>query len=553
MAAVAEPYNEPSRTRLMRRLSELKNERSSWDSQYQELARYVLPRAGRFTTTDRNLGDRRWNNIYDSTATDCQGTLQAGLRSGMANESNPWLRLQTPDKMLNRQATVRQWLSDVTDLMLRIFAKSNTYRAMDSTYDELGVFGTAAKIAYDDFKNIVHFDPLTAGEYAIAADFRGTVNTIYREFDVTVAALAKEFGRENLSQGTRNMLDRGHLSAWVSIVHAIEPREDRDYRKKDAKNMAFASCYFETGRGDLAGDGGYLRESGFKSFPALVSRWMTRGRDIYGESPSMRALGDIKQLQLEQLRKAQAIDYMTKPALQGPPSLKNREASILPGGYTAVENSGAGGGIRPQWEPRLDISHLMIDIQDIRERIRNSYYTPLFSLFANLDKGQMTATEIAARNAEKLLLLGPVVARLIDEEFSPLIELVFARMVETGILPPPPPEMHGVTLDVEFISPLALAMRAVGANTADRFVQSLGQVFLMKPSVADKLDEDEWADAFADLIGLDPTMVVADDKVALVRKARAQQMQQAQMAAMAQPAKDFATAAKTANEATAVT
>jgi hypothetical protein len=542
--------SETNRERMLRTLGELKMERSSWDTHWMELAKNVLPRAGRFTASDRNRGDRRWNAIYDSTATDCQATLQAGLRSGMANESSPWVRLQTPDKDLNRSAPVREWLSDVTDLMLRIFARSNTYRAMDNTYDELGVFGTSAKIVYDDFENIIHFDPLTAGEYAIAADFRGNVNTIYREFEVPVAALAKEFGKEKLSRAAKDLLDRGNYGAWIPIVHAIEPRENRDYFSKSAKDMPYASCYFE--RGVAADEDHYLREGGFRQFPALVSRWATRGRDIYGESPAMRALGDIHQLQHEQMRKAQAIDYMTKPPLQGPPSQKNREFSLMPGGYTVVDAMSAGNQVRPMWDVSLRLDYLLTDIQDIRERIRNAWYTPLFSLFANLDKSQMTATEIAARNAEKLLLLGPVVARLIHEEFSPLIELTFARMVETGILPPPPPDMHGVTLDVEFISPLALALRAVGANTADRFIMTMGQLFLMKPNVADKLDEDEWADAYADMIGLDPSMIVADDKVAFIRQARAQQMQQAQTAAMAAPAKDFATAAKTVNEAAAI-
>ena len=63
---------------------------------------------------------------------------------------------------------------------------------------------------------------------------------------------------------------------------------------------------------------GILRESGFKTFRALCPRWATSGGDIYGNSPGMEALGDIKQLQHEQLRKSEAIDYKLRPPLQGP-------------------------------------------------------------------------------------------------------------------------------------------------------------------------------------------------------------------------------------------
>ena len=90
---------------------------------------------------------------------------------------------------------------------------------------------------------------------------------------------------------------------------------------KDDKNMAYGSYYFEQG----ADDNKLLRESGFKSFPAVVPRWGLSGGDIYGNSPGMEALGDIKQLQHEQLRKAQGIDYQTKPPLQVPAHLKNRD------------------------------------------------------------------------------------------------------------------------------------------------------------------------------------------------------------------------------------
>jgi hypothetical protein len=104
----------------------------------------------------------------------------------------------------------------------------------------------------------------------------------------------------------RNLYDRGQYDDWITIVHAIEPRMDRDYGKLDNKNMPWSSCYFELeGPKDK-----FLRESGYKRFPALAPRWQVTGQDIYGSSPAMEALGDIKQLQHQQLRKAQGIDYM---------------------------------------------------------------------------------------------------------------------------------------------------------------------------------------------------------------------------------------------------
>ena len=514
------------RTDLLRRWSELKTERATWMPHWQELSTFLLPRSGRYFVQDRNRGNRRHNNIYDSTGTRAVRVLAAGMMAGMTSPARPWFRLATPDTELNKHAPVKLWLADVTRLMLGVFAKSNTYRALHTTYEELGVFGTSAKVVMDDFKSVVHHHSLTAGEYAIATDYRGVVDTLGREFEKTVAEVVKEFGYDNCSVTVRNLFDRGTLGAWVPLIHIIEPRADRDPRMKDAKNMAWRSIYFERG----GQDDKYLREGGFKEFPALCSRWGVSGGDIYGNSPGMEALGDVKQLQQEQLRKAQGIDYMTKPPLQAPSSMKNNEVDMLPGGVSYYDGNTPGGGIRNAFEVRLDLNHLLADIQDVRERIRGAFYADLFLMLANSDNGRMTATEVAERHEEKLLMLGPTVERLHNEELNPLIESTFTRMLASGMLPPPPQELHGIALNVDFISMLAQAQRAIGTNSVDRFVGNMGALAQLKPGVLDKFDEDTWAEEYSDMLGINPSLIVASDKVALVRQARADANQQAQAA-----------------------
>ena len=79
--------------------------------------------------------------------------------------------------------------------------------------------------------------------------------------------------------------------------HAIEPRADRDPSKNDPQNMAWKSVYFEIGGNQQH----CLRESGFKRFLRSCRVGWCEGGDIYGESPAMTALGDINQLQHQQL------------------------------------------------------------------------------------------------------------------------------------------------------------------------------------------------------------------------------------------------------------
>jgi hypothetical protein len=522
---MAEPLSQ--RTQLLRR----------WMTHWQELSTFLLPRSGRYFTSDRNRGQRRHNNIYDSTGTRSLRVLAAGMMAGMTSPARPWFRLATPDPDLNKHAPVKLWLAQVTKLMLDVFAKSNTYRALHSTYEELGTFGTSAKVVMPDFQSVIHHSTLTAGEYAIATDWKGNVNTLGREFEKTVGELVQEFGRDKCSLAVQTMYDRGTLGAWVPIIHLIEPRIDRDPRSKLASQMAWKSCYFEAGSNENT----YLREGGFKDFPGLVSRWAVGGGDVYGNSPGMEALGFVKGLQQQSLRKGQAIDYKTKPPLQVPTAMKNQEVNMLPGGVSYYDGVTPGAGIRSAFEVNLDLSHLLEDTRDVRDQVRGAFYADLFLMLASRESDtRMTATEVAERHEEKLLMLGPTVERLHNEELDPLIETTFSAMLRAGMLPPPPEELHNVDLNVVFVSMLAQAQRAVGTNSVDRFVGNLGQLSTFKPDVLDKLDADAWADEYSDMLGISPTLIVASDKVALVRQARAEMQQQQQQAAQANVAADTA-------------
>ena len=517
--------------KLLRRHSAMKQERASWYPHWQELSTYLLPRNGRYFQQDRDRGQRKHNNIYDNTGTRALRTLGAGLMSGLTSPARPWFRLGVEDTDLMASQPVKVWLDQVRNKMLAIFAKSNTYLSLHSIYEDLGCFGTSASILMDDYQDVITHYTSPNGEYCLGTDYRGNVNALSREFQKTVGELVGEFGYDNCSQTVRSLYDSSSYNGWVSVVHVVEPRDMRDASKQDGRNKRFASCYFELGRDR---EDAFLSEGGMDSFRVLAPRWQKLSGDVYGMSPAMDALGDIKQLQHEQLRKANAIDYQTKPPLQVPTSMKNREVDQLPGGITYVDATTPSQQIRTAFDVNLNLQYLLNDIQDVRQRINSAFYADLFLMISQDPAGNMTATEVAERHEEKMLMLGPVLERLQGELLTPLVEMTFERMVTANILPPPPPELQGVDLQVDFISILAQAQRAIGTNGLDRFVGSLGMVAQMKPEVLDKFDSDNWADVYSDALGIDPTLIVAGDKVAVARQQRAQQQAQQAQAEQAQ-------------------
>lgn len=530
--------------RALHRKQQLVNERSSWISHWREIARFMAPRSGRFEATDRNRGDKKHNDIIDNTAIIAARTLQAGMMSGMTSPARQWFRLGLADADLMDAPAVKAWLHSTAETLRQVFAKSNLYNVLHGMYGELGLFGTAATVMLPDSQSVIHCHPMTIGEYAIATDSRGRVNTLMREYQATCAQMVQQFGYARCSSMVRAAWDAGNYDAWFDVIHMIEPREMRDRTKLDSQNMPWASRYFEPSQTG----GGFLRESGFKRFRGLVPRWDITGNDIYGQSPGMECLGDTKQLQYQQLKKGQGIDYQVNPPLQVPEGYNERKSSRLPGGIMYVPTAGREQAVRSAFDVRLDLQHLGLDIADVRERIRSAFYADLFLMLANDTRSGITATEVAERHEEKLLMLGPVLERLHNELLKPCIDMAFDSCVEAGIIDPAPPEIRDMDIEVEYISTLAQAQRMVAAQGADRLVTAVGNIAAAKQdqSVWDKLDTDQVIDDYSDMIGVNPRWIVGDEQVAEIRAER----QKALLAQQAQAASE--SAAKSASLAAKV-
>jgi hypothetical protein len=528
------------------RYESLVTDRSPWLTHWQELADRIDPHAIRMDSTDRNRGERSRGQIIDNTSTLALNTLAAGLMSGMTSPARPWLRLTLPDEELMEFEPVKEWLSGETKRILRVFHRSNTYLMLHQVYRDLGLFGSGASILMNSFETLIRHYNSPVGEFCLAGDFLGDVDTIGREFEKTVGELVSEFGYNAVSDRVKDLYDKANYQAPVTVLHMIEPRRERDMSKRDAKNKAWSSCYLEIAYGktqtktDYAG-GHMLREGGYDDFPALCPRWDRRSGDIYGTSPAMTVLGDVKQLFHEQLQKGKAIEYKTMPPVQAPTSMEGRPMDMLPSGVTFSDNTQQ--KIETMWEVNLDLNDLREDIYDIRERIRGGMFADVFRMFSSGTHNTMTATEVAEHHEEKMLMLGPVLERLHGELLRPLVESTFARMVEVDMIARPPPELEGMDLSVEFTSVLAQAQQMIGTNGVDRFVGNLGMVAQMKPDVLDKFDADAWADMYSESLGVDPKMIIGNERVGFIREARAEAARKQEMmesvAQQASAAKDL--------------
>lgn len=523
---------ETLKQRLTKQLSQLKDDRSTFEPHWRELSDFISPRSSRFLVSDANRNSRRNTNIVDPSASLAEDVLSSGMMSGITSPARPWFKLATPDKAMMDYGPVKIWLETVQNLMNDMFNKSNLYQSLPIIYSQLGTYGVAAMAVMEDDEDIIRTFPFPIGSYYLANSARLSVDTVFRNFRMTTRQLVNRFGLDNVSETVKGQFATGSYEQWHDVVHAVYPNVNRDTGKLDAKNKLYRSVYFESG-----GDDKVLSESGFDEFPVMAPRWIVNGEDVYGSKcPGMTALGQVKALQLEQKRKSQLIDKATNPPMVGPTALKTQRVSLLPGDITYVDQITGQEGLRPVYQAPLPTNDLLADIQDTRQIIDRCYYVDLFRMLQSVNTRSMPVEAVIEMREEKLLMLGPVLERLNDEFLDPLIDRCFAIMARRGMLPPPPEAMQGMPLRIEYISVMAQAQKSIGVSGLERFVRFVGGMAQANPAALDKLNIDQTIDNYADAIGVSPTVVVSAEDVQAIRQQRAEQQQQAQQMQMAQTA-----------------
>lgn len=548
-------FDADQRRKAEGRILGMRTNRYSWWTHWRELADYELPRRYRWLITPNMMsrGSPINQHILDSSGTLAARNLASGLMSGVTNPTRVWFKLKIGDIDSTSNKPVALWLAECERLLMRIFHESNFYNSVAILYFDLVVFGTASMLIYEDFENVIQcFNPCL-GEFYLENNQKNQPAVFAREFTFTIAQTVEEFGYENCSQDVRQAWDEGAagLSREVIIAHLIEPNLEPD-KFGIPKEFAYRELYFQWGGSASPQNGtsyqGFLRKRGYHEAPHICVRWDLVSNDPYGRSPGMDALPDIKQLQLEVRRKAQAIDKLVNPPMVADIQLKNQPASMLPGGVTYIAGlmSQSKPGFAPVYQVSPPVKEISEDLNEVRQRIKDIFFIPLFQTISQFEtRSNVTAVEIDARRAEGLVMLGPVLERLQTELLSPTIERTFACAARAGIIPPAPEGIEGMPIRIEYSSMLEQAQSAASASGIERVFGLVGQLAGIDPSAADNVDIDYGIDKISTLLNNDPKLIRSPEQLAMIRQQRAQAQARQEQAELAEK---LAGGAKTLSE-----
>ena len=408
--------------------------------------------------------------------------------------------------------------------MYTAFNRSNFQQEIFELYHDLITFGTAAMFIEEDQDDLLKFSTRHINEIYITENDKGRIDTVYRKFKITLRAAFQQFG-ENLSEEARNKVKKDPFDE-IDILHAVYPRQDFDPTKKDKKNMEFESTYVEYKNGNE------LSVGGFMEFPFVVPRYLKASHEIYGRSPAMTALPDVKMLNEMSKTTIKAAQKQVDPPLLVPDDGFLLPVRTVPGGLNFYRS-----GTRDRIEP-LNIganNPLGLNMEEQRRTaIRNVFYVDQLLL----QQGpQMTATEVIQRNEEKMRLLGPVLGRLQSELLKPMIDRCFAILLRNNQFAPAPEFLSGQDIEIEYVSPLAKAQKGTELSSITRAIEILGSLANVAP-VFDYINFDSLVKHIADLVGVPQKVLKLQSQVNAEREQAAQQQEQmAQMQQLQQVAK----------------
>lgn len=527
---------------LKRQMVSMHTTRTPWFTHWREVADYFLPRRAPYLRSAAEQRSKaataRNRKILNSTTTLAVRTLASGMMNGITSPARPWFRLRLtglPEDQLSQSAKV--YLSEVERIMMQVLAESNFYNSMAAMYLEWCTFGTAAMGIYEDFDDVIRCYNYAIGEFYISQDDTGRVNRLARKYADSTENLAKKFGKENLPLHIRLQYENGgpQLLNLHVVVHMVEVNRDDGLLKVPAK---WREVYWL----DKAEDGEVLQVSPVREWPLVTPRWELHSGDAYGTSPAMDALGDAIELQSITLDKAKGRQKELKPPLIVDQQLRNRPKALHSGGITYANALSSNFGAKKAYDMRFPFQEVAIDIQALEQRIRETCHNNLFNMISNLETVR-SATEIDARREEKLVHLGPVLERFENEGLNPALKRVFAICDRAGLLPEPPEELDGRQIDVQYVSVLADAQRAVGTVPIERLLATVAQVTAIWPSAKNIPNVEQLIRDYAEGIGTKPESLFSAEEVAQANEADAQNQQLAETAAVS---KDLAGAAQAA-------
>ncbi len=438
---------------LVRRHENARARREAWEPLWQDCYDYALPQRGDFSGASA-AANRRSERLYDATAMDAVDQLAASLLGHLTPPWTQWFGLKPgPDLTLREAQALAPVLEKSAKIMQAHFDRSNFSVEIHQAFLDLVVAGTAS-LAFEEAEpghySAFKFSTIPLQDVTLEEGHNGFLDGTYRIMPLTLEQIRLRYPQAEIPGDILHIGTRDPQARFKALEMIVP----------DGTAYLYAAC--------LAGDEHVtLAEARLPQSPVINFRWMKSPGEIYGRSPVMKSLPDIKTANkvVELILKNASIAVTGIWQADDDGVLNPANIELVPGAI--IPKAVGSKGLTPLEMPgRFDVSQIVLD--DLRARIRHAL---LVDRLPQFDGRKTTATEILERANEMTLLLGATYGRLQCELLTPLIQRGYAILRRRGEVPDL--AIDGRVVEIDYRSPLAKAQAQKQVQTTLTWLQNV--------------------------------------------------------------------------------
>lgn len=519
MFSTPQNYKETRANRTCKRSSTLLSEQSNFKTLWDDVGTYICPNKNDIWQS-KTPGEKKTQNLFDSSATRFNRELSSGLNYLASNPSNRWYEFTTGIKELDDDAEVRRWLYSAEEIQTNIMSQSNFYSEISSTYEDLPSFGTGVFFTLEDEDRDVKYMAKQIYDCVAAEDYCGKINELYVFYKWTLRQIVSEYGMDWMNDEVRKEYEavlKGSPEKKYKVIYGIMPWEDSLESREGRLSEKFEyMAHFVLEKYKIE-----IKKEYFETFPAAVPRFVRLSGETYGRCPGIDSIPDIA-----------TLNAMKKTVLMG------GQLAIAPP-YQLEDGS----CLHPvRWKPfganyrrpgSSEIKPLMtganpgigLDImKSIQEDLKDTFFIPQLRL---IQQDRMTATEVNARKDEQYRSLGAAISRIFIELLGPTVDRTFSILAKKGRFPKLPAKLENLKkLNIRYTSMLARAQASIKGEALNRALAASATILQANPSLLQVVNGEK---AFRDNLntyGVDFDVINSESEYADIVKAQQEQAAQ---------------------------
>lgn len=515
---------------------DMKQDRSTFDTLYEDISRFIFPQRAR-VNSQSSPGEDRTQEIYDSTATNSAFVAASATQGSIVPSTIKWFNMRLADRSMEEIEGVKDWLWELTRDCLDAINGSNFQTEIQEVFLDLYGYGTgcvfvgqrSGRMSRTKGFRGLHFKSTQPGFYVVSENEDGIVDTIFRDFKLSAAAILSQFGEEGTPKWIKEKIGNNKAYELFDVCHYVGPRIDIDPLNVDPDapkhKLPYASAWFLSEKCDMLGE-----EGGFHQFPYMVPRWSKMSGELYGRGPGINSLPDVRTLN----RGTELRFGAWEKAIDPPVGVLHRgvmgNIDIRARGKTILRSKDA---VFPLHQG-ADFNAAHMGEEGIRDSIRRAFFIDQIQL-PPMGTTPATATEIAGRFETMQRILGPTFGRIQFELFNPMLGVIASMLLREGMSPPPPEELveamteEGLSLEFEYEGPLTRAQQFQDVENIQRAATILAGLAQLFPAITRYFDDAEAGKAILAASSLPPSVIRSEEEVQAMQEAAEQAKQQEQM------------------------